>query len=102
MDKLTVEQAAEFLRSRGHIVRKCENRYDRRDRIRRVSAIIAGPMKLAAYQVRDPETDEWSPLQFHVTFDNHVMAVMSHEAAKLFARFVTDIAEPTSEEPPAA
>ena len=43
----------------------------------------------AAYRVRDPETNEFSNLQFHATWNNTVLAVMGEEAAKLFARFVT-------------
>lgn len=64
--------------------------YDKQDRIDRDSVIIAGPLKIAAYRVRDPQTDEWSKLQFHMTYDNTVMAVMSEAAATLFAKFVTD------------
>ncbi len=64
------------------------NGYDSQDRIDRVAALVAGPMKLAAYKVRDPETNEWGPIQFHMTYDNTVMAVMGTEAAKLFATFV--------------
>jgi hypothetical protein len=64
--------------------------YDKKDRVDRVSVIIAGPLKVAAYRVRDPVTDEWSPLQFHMTFDNVVMALMGEESAKLFSKFVRD------------
>lgn len=66
------------------------NRYDRNDIVDRVAAIIAGPLKIAAYKVRDPETQEWGALQFHMTMDNTVMCVMGESAAKLFARFVSD------------
>jgi hypothetical protein len=66
------------------------NNYDNYDRVDRVGAIIAGPLKLGAYRVRDPQTDEWSALQFHMTCDNTVMAVMSEASAKLFAKFVSD------------
>lgn len=65
------------------------NRYDWTDTVRRESVIIAGPMKMAAYRVRDPETGEYGALQFHMTYDNMVMAVMGESAAKLFADFVT-------------
>jgi hypothetical protein len=65
-----------------------ENRYDKRDRVSRGPCILAGPLKIAAYRVRDPENDDWSPLQFHMTYDNTVMAVMGESAAKLFADFV--------------
>lgn len=77
----------------GEVV-EIPNRYDKKDRIKRVSAIIAGPLKLAAYRVRDPETNVWSGLQFHMTYDNHVMAVMEEDSAKLFARFVEQTLNP--------
>lgn len=65
-----------------------ENTYDKVDMVRRQSVILAGPIKLASYQVRDPETLEFSKLQFHMTYDNTVMAVMGEEAAKCFCNFV--------------
>ncbi len=65
-----------------------ENHYDKKDRIQRGAVIIAGALKMAAYRVRDPETDEWGPQQFHATYDNHVLAMMGEESAKLFARFI--------------
>ncbi len=65
-----------------------KNHYDNKDRIQRGAVIIAGALKMASYRVRDPETDEWGPQQFHATFDNHVLALMSEETAKLFAKFV--------------
>jgi hypothetical protein len=64
------------------------NDYDGHDIIRREAVMMAGPLKLAAYRVRDVETNKFSPLQFHMTYDNTVMAVMSQEAAKLFSGFV--------------
>jgi hypothetical protein len=70
-----------------------KNDYDKRDIIRRESVLIAdgsGEIKIAAYRVRDPGTDEFSKLQFHFTHNNTVLAVMGEEAAKLFMRFVTD------------
>lgn len=62
--------------------------YDRNRIVFRSSQLLAGGMKLAAYQVRDIETDELSSLQFHMTYNNTVLAVMGEEAAKLFATFV--------------
>ncbi|OWZ90444.1 hypothetical protein B9J07_28070 [Sinorhizobium sp. LM21] len=50
----------------------------------------AGPLKIAAYQVRDPETGAFSKNQFHMTYDNTVMAVLDESSAKLFASFITD------------
>lgn len=77
------------------------NTYDKFDTVRREAVMIAdGPfsqLKLAAYRVRDPETGEWSPLQFHMIYDNTVMAVMGEEGAKLFARFVTQTLEGQNE-----
>lgn len=64
------------------------NRYDRRDRVKREATMRAGALKIAAYRVRDPETDEWSPIQFHMTYDNCVMGMLSEASAKLFSNFV--------------
>ena len=72
-----------------------KNNYDINDRVKRGATIIAGPLKLAEYKVRDPETDEWSDSQFHMTYDNTVLAVMSESTAKLFAKFVTDTLKTT-------
>lgn len=73
------------------------NAYDRTDMVRREAVLAAGPLKVAAYRVRDPEGGAFSGLQFHMTYDNTVMAVMGAAAAKLFARFVTDtLAAPLS------
>lgn len=63
------------------------NTYDKTDQVRRKSVLIAGPLKLAAYTVADPETGEHGPLQFHMTYDNTVMAVMGESAARLFVDF---------------
>lgn len=71
-------------------LQKLINRYDTSDFVQREGLISAGPLKVAAYRVRDPESLEWSPLQFHMTYDNMVMGVMGEEAAKLFAHFVDD------------
>lgn len=67
-----------------------KNTYDKDDMIRREKVLIAGPIKLAAYRVRDTETGEFSKLQYHMTYDNTVMAVMGEEAAKLFVQFVAN------------
>jgi hypothetical protein len=69
------------------------NRYDTHDFVKRESVIIAGPLKVAAYRVRDPETLEWSPIHFHMTYDNIVLGMLSEESAKLFARFINDTLE---------
>lgn len=47
-------------------------------------------MKLGAYRVRDPETGEFGPTQFHMTHGNYVLAVMGESSATLFANFVFD------------
>jgi len=80
-----------------------ENTYDKRDMVKREALVIAdgqfAELKIAAYRVRDPETNEWSKLQFHMTYNNTVMAFMGEESAKSFARFVTqalDAAMPLS------
>jgi len=74
-----------------------KNSYDKNDMVRREAALIAGPLKVAAYRVRDPETLQWSNLQFHMTFNNTVMAVMGESGAELFANFVRDTLEKQSE-----
>ena len=66
-----------------------ENRYDKHDMVRQEGVLRAGPLKAGCYRVRDPETLEWSSRQFHLMFDNTVLAVMGEEAAKLFTRFVS-------------
>jgi len=67
------------------------NTYDFLDRVNRVAEMRAGPLKIAAYTVADPQTLEHGKMQFHMTWDNTVMALMSEEAAKLFTRFVADV-----------
>ena len=69
------------------------NRYDRTDIVRQNAVMRAGPLKIAAYQVRDPETQEFSKVQFHMTYDNIVMAMLDESSAKLFAGFITDFQE---------
>ena len=66
------------------------NTYDKNDIVRRRAVLIAGPMKLAAYTVLDIETGEHGPVQFHMTYDNTVMAVMGENSARLFVRFVAE------------
>lgn len=77
-----------------------KNHYDRFDTVSRETVLHAsgsGSLKIAAYKVRDPETGEWSDLQFHMTHDNTVLAVMSKEAARLFALFVNRTLDPPAE-----
>lgn len=62
--------------------------YDKNDIVLRNSVILAGDLKMAAYQVRDVETGELSKTQFHMTANNTVLAVMGEESAKLFCTFV--------------
>lgn len=64
------------------------NNYDWRNIVKREAALIAGPMKMAAYRVLDPETGEHSPLQFHLTYDNTVMAVLGEASARMLADFI--------------
>ena len=67
------------------------NEYDRLDQIKQIGRLEGQGLKIAAYQVRDPATGEFGPVQFHMTHDNHVLAVMSVNAAQLFTLFVLDI-----------
>lgn len=64
------------------------NHYDWRDIIRREAVVCAGPIKMAAYRVMDPDTGEHSPMQFHLTYDNMVMAVLGESAAKMLSDFI--------------
>ena len=66
------------------------NRYDRTDMVRQLAVMRAGPLKIAAYQVRDPETQEFSKVQFHMIFGEVVMGMLDESSAKLFAGFITD------------
>lgn len=66
------------------------NTYDKLDRVKREAVVIAGPIKMAAYRVRDPETQEWSPLQFHLTYDNTIMAMLGENSGRMLAKFITD------------
>jgi hypothetical protein len=72
-----------------------KNTYDKHDMVSRGACLIAGPMKIAEYRVRDPETGEWSTPQFHFTYNNTVMAVMGEQAAILFANFVASALDRT-------
>jgi len=67
---------------------KLKNVYDRYDIIRLVGATHVGPLKFAAYRVRDPETQEFGTLQFHFTYNGTVLAVMGEDPAKMFCRLV--------------
>lgn len=73
--------------------------YDKLNVIQQPHLLRAGPLKLAAYRVRDLETGEWSKLQFHMTYDNTVMAVMEESAATLFANFVRNTLNPMGTTP---
>lgn len=88
-DKSVIDEATKLLTENGHFVTKRENWYDRKDMVKMEACLGSGMVKIAAYQVRDPEDGEWSPLQYHMTYGNTVMCVMGAEAAKLFARFVS-------------
>lgn len=78
------EEAAEMRR----IVRG--NSYDRADAVRQHGRIEAGPLRIACYTVRDPETGRFGGKQFHMTFNNLILARMGEEGAELFARFACD------------
>lgn len=71
-----------------------ENTYDKRDIVRRVRFLHADgvrhQLKIAAYRVLDPETGEYSKLQFHITCDNTIMAMMGEGMANIFADFVKE------------
>jgi hypothetical protein len=89
------EKMAETLQSRGYFVTKNPNHYDRRDMVQMHGKIMAGAVKIAAYKVRDPETLEWSVMQFHMTYNNMVMGMLEEQGAKLFANFITSTLDGT-------
>lgn len=64
------------------------NRYDSDDIVRRSTALMAGPLKWAAYRVRDVATGEWTPYQFHETWDNTIVAAFPESVARHFVLFV--------------
>ena len=66
-----------------------DNKYDTSGIVKREAVMYAGDLKLAVYRVRDPETGEYGKRNFHMTYNNCVMALMGEEAAKLFATWVT-------------
>lgn len=67
-----------------------KNHYDKTDMVRRESCLMAGPLKIAAYRVRDPDSNEFSERQYHMTWGNTIIAMMGTQAALLFARFVRE------------
>jgi hypothetical protein len=56
----------------------------------RGATIIAGPLRLAQYKAFDYTVEEWSSWQYHMTYNNHVMAIMGESSAKLFAKFIME------------
>ncbi len=90
LDPAEAAAKIEALQSEVSALRRRVNHYDADDVIRCEAKLLAGPVRLACYRVRDPETQQYGGRQFHMTFDNMVVAVAGEEAAKLFARFVTD------------
>ncbi len=75
-------------------LRRKINHYDEQDIVRSIGLMMAGGLRIAAYRVRDPETKAFGAVQFHMTYNNRVMALMSEEAAKVFCQFVKDTLEP--------
>lgn len=61
-----------------------------KDRVKIVRVIKAGELKLAAYLVLNPETQEYGQLQFHATYGDTVLGVMGEASARLYAKFVLD------------
>ena len=64
------------------------NRYDDKDLVKKLGELRAGPIKIASYQVKDPETGEWSSTQIHFTCDNIVLAVLPESFAKLYYNYI--------------
>ena len=55
--------------------KRMTNTYDKENIVQRVSMMVAGGLKFAAYRVRNPAAQtkdhEWSSLQFHLTYMPH-------------------------------
>lgn len=81
------------------------NSYDKENIVDRVSLMLAGGIKFASYRVRRPAGEEWSDLQFHMTYmpqseiggrtmvdDGGVVvcAMMPEAVARRFIQFVAD------------
>src|ERR1700761_135125 len=54
---------------------------DANGNVHMVAELRAGGIKLGAYRVKDPETGDLSTIQFHMTDNNYVCAVMGQEAS---------------------
>lgn len=74
-----------------------ENAYDKTDMVRRLQVLYAGPLKAAVYQVKDPETGEFGQRQYHITFDNTVIAVMGESVLDLLVTLRRQLDEPVQE-----
>ncbi|MGO4706725.1 hypothetical protein AB4072_13235 [Microvirga sp. 2MCAF38] len=64
--------------------------YDSADQVRVQRMISAGSIRIAAYQVRDPKTDCFGSLQFHMSCEEAAISSMSENAAQLFVQFVQE------------
>ncbi|WP_112661811.1 hypothetical protein [Microvirga flavescens] len=64
--------------------------YDSADQVRVQRMISAGAITIAAYQVRDPATDRFGSLQFHMSCEEAAISSMSENAAQLFVQFVQE------------
>ncbi len=58
---------------------------------RTVSRLNAYPVELTATQDRESADLPWGPTRFTLLFEGKVQAQLDQEAAKLYARFITDV-----------
>lgn len=94
-NSMTPSEKIELLEAEVKQLRGQVNRWDNEDVVKQISVMMAAGLRVAAYRVRNLETKEWGPLQFHMTYNNLVMAIMTEEAAKLFVNFVNDTVSPS-------
>lgn len=94
MTEKTIDQLEEELRLAKAETNRWKNRYDPKDNVQRISFLSAGGLQVGAYRVRSLETGDWiDSVQYHMTYNNVVLGVMGEEAAKLFSKFVQDLAK---------
>ena len=72
---------------------KLVGRLDGNQNVQMMRQVRAGPFQMGAYKVFNPISEDWSELQFHMTYDNYVCAVLSSSEAMLFSNFILKTCE---------
>ena len=89
------EKIIEELKAENTRLKKKVNYWDSEDVVRQISLLKAAGLQIAAYRIRNLETNEFGPIQFHMTYNNLVMGIMSEDSAKAFSSFVNDTLNPS-------